>query len=230
MPQNQKIQNCAVKGEHTRLRLLIGSRHAVFRSGCRCVLTEQLSAEIVGECSSMDELVAAYSRDCPDAVVLDMELDGGDAIEAVRRLTGQRRQTRILMLGAYDDDPWTAVRALEAGAFGFAWRYCDAATLAGAVSAVAQGRPYLTREISEKVALMRINDSRDPFRGLSRREFEIFRMIAAGKSLTDVAGSLALSPRSVANYQSLIKRKLQVSTTAELVHLAIRHRVIHVQF
>jgi DNA-binding NarL/FixJ family response regulator len=97
-----------------------------------------------------------------------------------------------------------------------------------AVLEAADGRRYLTHDLAQQVAMLRIRPRRDNLSMLSPREYEVFRLVSTGLSQTDIARALSLSTRSVANYTSLVKRKLNVSTTAELVHLAVRNRIIEI--
>jgi DNA-binding NarL/FixJ family response regulator len=133
------------------------------------------------------------------------------------------------MVLAPSGDTNLAMRSLDAGAIGFLTEDCNSQDIAEAVGRVAEGKPFLDPKLLQEVALHRISARGDPLVSLSAREYEIFRMLAHGSSVGDVAQALELSPRSVANYQTQIRRKLGVGTSAELVHLAIRCGAIHVR-
>lgn len=215
-----------IKGD-VPTRLFVASRHALLRAGCKGMLQQHLEASIE-EFSDGNALDAAVAKRLPHAVVIDTDLDPEDGIQCTRGLIEKHSGLRVLLLSP-QQDPWNAIRAFEAGALGFVWRYATSEVLAQAVRQVASGRHFLEKGFGEEVALLRISMAHDPFAGLSRREFEIFRLLASGSAVAEIARRLQLSQRSIANYQWLIRRKLNVSTNAELVHLALRHRVIHVE-
>lgn len=206
--------------------VLVAAAQAVVRSGYRHIL-EQAGDQVVGEAVNADELLARADGAGASVALLDLFLPPLGGLDAARRLA-QIPSPPSMLLFASGSDGDLASRALDAGALGFLSRDSDSETVVQAVHAVASGRPFLTQDVMQQVALQRVSNRNGTLSSLSAREFEIFRLIAEGRPIPDIARLLDLSPRSVANYQTHIKRKLQLQTTAELVHLAIRRGVVRV--
>jgi len=119
-----------------------------------------------------------------------------------------------------------ASQALKAGAKGYLAKSGLAEELVGALQALVRGQTYISAEVAKKIALQTLQGSDDPMQQLSAREFEIFRLLAEGQDNEAIAQALKISGKTVANYQTIIKQKLGVSSPVELVRLAIRHGVI----
>jgi len=206
--------------------VLIAAAQAVVRSGYRHIL-EKAGEQVVAEAVDAGELLAQADGSHANVAMLDVFLPPLGGLDAARRL-GQIAVPPSILLFASGSDGDLASRALDAGALGFLSRDSDSGTVVEAVRAVAARRPFLTQEVMQQVALQRVSARNGTLSSLSAREFEIFRLIAEGRPIPEIARLLNLSPRSVANYQTHIKRKLQLTTTAELVHLAIRRGVIRI--
>ena len=210
----------------TPVSVLIAASQAVVRFGYRHIL-EQAGEQVVGEASNAGELLSRADGSGASVALLDVFLPPLGGLDAARRLAQTASPPAMLVVasGANGD---LASRALDAGALGFLSRDSDSGTVVEALRTVASGKPYLSREVMQEVALQRVCARTGSLSSLSAREFEIFRLIAEGRPLPEIACLLDLSPRSVANYQTHIKRKLQLTNTAELVHLAIRRGVVRI--
>jgi len=208
-------------------RVLVADAQAVVRSGYRYMVEQALTCETVAEAADADETYQAYLETRPDLVILGVSLPQIGGLELTRRITGGNAGGAILLFGLAEDS-YLAMRAIDAGAMGFVSREDDVATILEAMRTVAQQRPFLARTVMQRVALQRVSPRTDPIASLSAHEFEIFRLLTEGRAVTEVAKLLSLSARSVANYQTQIKRKLGVRTTAGMVHIAIRHGVVQV--
>jgi DNA-binding NarL/FixJ family response regulator len=206
----------------------IAAADAIVRAGYARVL-ETAGAEfvVVAQVGSVDALLDATAARRPRVAMVDLSLPPSGGLDATRRLRELHPGTGVLVFCiAADSD--LAMRSFDAGAVGYITRDSDAAAVAQAVRNVAQGKPYLKQEMMQEVALRRVAAKRDIVASLSAREFEVFRLLTEGKSVSEIADALDLSPRSVANYQTQIKRKLGVTTNAGLVHLAIRRGLIRI--
>ncbi len=212
--------------ESSPVSVLIAAAQAVVRSGYRHIL-EQAGDRVVGEAGNTADLIARTSSVKASVVLLDLFLPPLGGLDAARRLAHIDSPPPTLLFASGSDGD-IALRALDAGARGFISRDSEPQTVVEAVHAVSRGLPFLTHEVMQQVALQRVSARSGTLSSLSSREFEIFRLIAEGKPLKQIAELLTLSPRSVANYQTHIKRKLQLTTTAELVHLAIRRGVVRI--
>jgi two-component system invasion response regulator UvrY len=209
------------------IAVLIAATHAVVRSGYRRILENEPGLRVVAEAANTNELLAGIAREQPAVVLLDLSLPPAGGLDATRQILARRPGTAVLIFAA-SGEGGLALRSLDVGAMGFIGQDSDAATVASAVRRLARGEPFLESGLMQQVALQRVAARSDALASLSTREFEVFRLLTAGRPVSEVARALALSPRSVANYQTQIKRKLGVATTAELVHLAIRRGVIRV--
>jgi two-component system invasion response regulator UvrY len=207
--------------------ILIAAAHAIARSGLRHILQHAGAFSLIAEAANTKQALTEALRIRPAVALIDIGLPPAGGLEALRQLLERDACSAIIVIAPSGDSD-LAIRALDAGAIGFLTEGCGTRDIAEAVCRVAEGKPFLEPALLQEVALRRISVRRDPIVSLSPREYEIFRMLASGRSVSEVAQALVLSPRSVANYQTQIKRKLGVGTSAELVHLAIRRGVIQV--
>ena len=212
-----------------RVAVVIATADAIVGAGYTHVLESAgagfaVVAQAADSCDALLEAAALYQ---PGVAMVDLSLPPAGGLDATRRLRERHPATGILVFSlAADSD--LAMRSFDAGALGYITRDSDAAAIAQAVRNVALGEPYLRQEMMMEVALRRVAVQRDSVSTLSAREFEVFRLLCEGKPVPEIAAALDLSPRSVANYQTQIKRKLGVTTSAGLVHLAIRRGLIRV--
>lgn len=210
---------------HEPARVLVADAQAVVRAGYRGLVERTLPRCAVTEAAEADEAYRAYRELRPDLVVVGVSLPAVGGLEFVRRVHETDANAAILLFGLVAD-AYLAMRAIDVGALGFVARDDSRATIERAIRQVHAHQPFLAPPIMQRVALQRVSPRTDPIASLSSREFEIFRLLTEGKPVTEIATLLSLSSRSVANYQTQIKRKLGVSTSAGLVHVAIRHGVV----
>jgi DNA-binding NarL/FixJ family response regulator len=198
-----------------QVTVLLVDDHAVVREGYRRLLERQGDIIVIGEAA---DAAAAHAMFChlePQIVVMDITLPGTSGIEAMERMLAYKAQTRVLMFSMHEDAIF-ARRALQSGAFGYVTKASAPNVLVEAVHAVAAGKKYLSADIARKLALRDFTGSPSAADSLSAREFEVLRQLAQGRSIRDIAQSMGLSPKTVANHQSAIKQKLQVDTAIEL--------------
>jgi DNA-binding NarL/FixJ family response regulator len=207
------------------LRVLVADAQAVLRAGYRKLAEQALSTREVTEAAEADETLHAWCELRPDLAVIGVALPPAGGLEVTRRIHAVDASAAILLFGLVAD-AYLAMRAIDAGALGFVSRDDSRATIERAMRQVQAHQPFLAPPIMQRVALQRVSPRTDPIASLSSREFEIFRLLTEGKPVSEVAALLSLSARSVANYQTQIKRKLGVSTSAGMVHVAIRHGVV----
>jgi len=207
------------------IRVLLVDDHPVVRTGYRRLLEQAGDIQVVGEAATGEAAYALLSQDLPDVLVTDLSMPGGGGLGLIRRAVQRAPALRVLVFSMHDGAALVR-QALEAGARGFVTKGSAPDCLVDAVHALHGGRRYLGPDLP--AALLERDPSQEAERlsGLSGREFEIFRLLAQGHSAHDCALALHLSPKTVSNHQTLIKEKLGVTTSAALVHLAIRCRVI----
>lgn len=155
---------------------------------------------------------------------MDLNLPGIVGLAAIRRIVGRDPEARILVFSIHDEPVYIA-RALEAGALGYISKSCEPELLVLAVRTVAEGKPFLEPALESKMAHLNVS-SAIRLDSLTPREFDVLCLLARGYSTREIASDLRLSAKTVANYITLIKEKLNVSTTGELVRLAYQSRLI----
>jgi two-component system, NarL family, invasion response regulator UvrY len=201
------------KSNENQLTVLLVDDHAVVREGYRRLLERHGDIVVVGEAV---DAATAHSLFCgldPQIVVMDVTLPGTSGIEAMRRMLSYKPEARVLIFSMHEDSIF-ARRALQAGAFGYVTKASAPSVLVEAIHSVAAGKKYLSPEIAQRLALHDFTTDRAD--DLSAREFEVLRLLAQGLSVKEIAESMGLNPKTVANHQSTIKQKLGADTAVQL--------------
>lgn len=206
--------------------VLLVDDHAVVREGYRRLLERGASIRVVGEAADAQSAYVAFLEHRPQVTVMDIALPGASGIDALRRIRARDPEARVLMFSMYED-PIFAARALQAGARGYVTKAAAPEVLVEAVLTVARGRPYLASAIAQELALRNVTDSPDAASALSPREFEVLRMLVAGHSLADIARSLGLTTKTVANHQSILRQKLGAGSAVQLLQAAARIGIVN---
>lgn len=207
------------------IRILLADDHAVVRSGLRRLLEQRPGFEVVAEAESGEQAYQVFNEYQPDVAVMDLTMPGMGGLEAIRRILFRDPDARLLVFSMHENAAF-ASQALKAGARGYVAKTGASDELVTAIQEVARGRVYISKEIAQKIAIETLSGGDDPVRELTTREFEVFRLIAEGRNSEEIGEMLKISQKTVANYQTLIKQKLNVSTSVDLIRLAIRHGVI----
>lgn len=209
----------------TPIRILLVDDHAVVRAGFKTLLENQPDFNVVDEADNGEAACRAFADIGPDIVIMDLSLPGIGGLEAIRRIIARQNDARILVFSMHEDILFVE-QALQAGARGYVGKSSAPETLVEAVRQIAEGNIYIEPDIAQVLAFNKTKGKGTPFEILSTREFEIFCLLAEGLSAADVAKRLSLSAKTVANYSTQIKNKLEVTTSAELARVAIRHGVV----
>ena len=200
------------------MKILLVDDHVVVRAGVHRLLTTKVDATIL-EAESSQEALEMCRREQPDLVILDLNLVGSSGFELLRRLIQLDRSIKILVLSMHSE-PIYAARALQAGARGYVSKSAGAEEFVDAVREVGRGGHYIEREIAGELAIGKFSQQ-DPLDLLTTREIDILRLLGAGRTYAQIAAALGVSYKTVANASSLIREKLSVQTTAELIRLSI---------
>ena len=208
-----------------RIKVLLVDDHAVVRAGYRTLLEGNAAIEVVAEAESGEAAIKQFIERAPDLVVMDLSLPGIGGLEAIRRLIARQDDARILVFSMHEDTVFVE-QALQAGARGYIGKSSAPNVLVEAVKQIAAGSVYLDPNIAQRLAFQKTRGASSPFSGLSSREFEIFCLLAEGRTVADIAKRLSLSGKTVANYATQIKGKLEVASIAEMARLAIRNGFI----
>ncbi|HPX88965.1 MAG TPA: response regulator transcription factor [Methylophilaceae bacterium] len=207
------------------VKLLLVDDHAVVRSGLRRLLELNKGLEVISEAESGEQAYQLYGDFLPDVVVMDLSMPGMGGLESARRIIKRFPAARIIIFSMHETASF-ASQALKAGVKGYVTKTGVAEDLIRAVNEVLKGKTFLSAEIAQKIALQTLTGEDDPVHQLSAREFEVFRLLADGKKVEEVAEMLKISQKTVANYYTIIKQKLDVSSPIEMVRFAIRHGLI----
>ena len=205
------------------MRVLIVDDHRIVASGCRALFADDPDIDIV-EASDAESGERAFGKEHPDICVLDINLPTVSGFELARRLLALDSSARIIIF-SMNDDPVFAARAIDVGAKGFVSKTGDPQDLVEAIREVAKGGVYLPAAIAQSIAFAGPAFARSPLTKLTAREMEILRLLSAGKCLSEIAWLIHSSYKTVANTSSIMRHKLGVRTSAELVRLAIENGV-----
>jgi two-component system invasion response regulator UvrY len=205
------------------MRVLIVDDHRIVASGCRALFADDPEIDVV-EASDAESGERVFGEQNPDICVLDINLPTVSGFELARRLLVRDASARIIMF-SMNDDPVFAARAIEVGAKGFVSKTGDPQDLVEAIREVGKGGVYLPPAIAQSIAFGGPSFARSPLTKLTAREMEILRLLSAGKCLSEIAWLIHSSYKTVANTSSIMRHKLGVRTSAELVRLAIENGV-----
>ncbi|MGF6697318.1 DNA-binding NarL/FixJ family response regulator [Paraburkholderia sp. MM5496-R1] len=208
------------------IRVLIADDHALVRDGLRHILQNTNGFEVAGEASDSVSTIALVRSHPADVLVLDLSMPGRNGVELIKQIKDEMPALRILVLTMHAEQQY-AVRAFKAGASGYLTKESASAELVSAVSKVASGGVYVSLAMAERFA-QSLNEPADtlPHQRLSDREFDVFRRIAAGQTLTEIATELCVSSKTVSTYKTRILEKMQMPHEAALVRYALRHKLL----
>ncbi|MDO7597220.1 MAG: response regulator transcription factor [Pseudomonadota bacterium] len=210
---------------NNKTTVLLVDDHELVRAGFRRLLEDGDKLVVVAEAGSGEQAVQDYMKYHPDVVVMDISMPGIGGIGAIERIIARSPEARILVLSVHEDGVFTS-RALQAGAKGFIPKRSAPEEMIKAVEQVAQGKIFIDPEIAQLIALQKVTGSESIIDTLSQREFEVFSLLAEGKTVNDIADILNLSPKTVGTHHTNVKQKLNVSNSAELARLAIRSGIL----
>jgi len=209
----------------TEMTVLLVDDHELVRAGFRRLLEDGEGIVTVYEASNGEQAAIDYRKYRPDIVVMDISMPGIGGLGAIEKIIVHDPKAKILVLSVYEDSIFTK-QALNAGAKGFIPKRSAPEEMYKALNEVARGKTYISSTIAQQIAMMKLTGSENILENLSQREFEIFRLLAEGKTVNEIAEIFNLSPKTIGTHHTNIKQKLNVSNAAELARLAIRHGLI----
>ena len=208
------------------IRIVICDDHTIMREGLKRILDGAPDIDIVGEATNGFEVMAQVRQGGFDLLMLDLSMPGRSGIDLIRQIRAEAPKLAILILTMHDEEQY-AVRAIRAGAQGYLTKESAGTQLIGAIHKVASGRPYISVAVAEQLALNIMAPNENMLhKQLSDREFEVFSMLVAGKSITDIANSLHLSVKTVSTHKTRIMQKMGMSSFAEMVQYAVAFRLL----
>lgn len=208
------------------IRLLICDDHALVREGFKQILAEVPDLRVAGEAAEGPEAIQKIRHGGIDVVLLDIALPGRDGLDVLKQVHQEFPKLPVLIVSTYPEKQY-ALRCLRLGASGYLNKGVDPTELIAAIRKVAQGGMFVSPTVAETLAsAMRQNTGQPPHELLSQREYQVFTLIATGKSLTDIAAQLSLSLNTVSTYRARIMEKIDTHNDVETALYAVRHHLV----
>jgi two-component system invasion response regulator UvrY len=208
------------------LRMLIADDHAIVRRGLKDILQEAFPSAEIKEVGDAESLIQKVIKEQYDVVITDISMPGRSGLEALQQIKAYDAKLPVLILSVYPEDQY-AIRVLKAGASGYLNKDLAPEELVTAINKVLSGKKYITPIVAERLACaVDFHSDKQSHEQLSDREFEVFKMLAIGKSVSEIGNILHLGVTTVSTYRSRILAKMNVKTNAEITQYAIEHKVI----
>lgn len=207
-------------------RILIADDHAIVRRGMKQLLLEHYPFATIGEAANVEELINEVMDNQWDVVVCDMNMPGRSGLDALTQIKEISPKLPVLIMSMYPEDQY-ALRVLKSGASGYLAKETIHDDIVRAIETVMQGKRFITSAVAEKLAEAVNSDiHRELHETLSDREFDVFKLLASGKSVSEIALQLSLSSTTVSTYRSRIMEKMSMKSNAELARYAIKKGLI----
>jgi len=207
------------------MKILIADDHAVVRAGLKQILTGVSGITEIDGVADGDEVMEKIKEKDYDVVVLDISMPGKNGLEVLKQLKSAKPKLPVLMLSMYAEGQY-AVRVLKAGASGYLTKDSASEELVNAVEKIYLGRKYITPSLAEKLADFTWEGDKFPHERLSDREFNVFKMIASGNTVKEVAANLCLSVKTVSTYKARIYEKMKLESRVDITSYAIKNKLI----
>jgi two-component system, NarL family, invasion response regulator UvrY len=210
----------------SRLRVLIADDHAIVRQGLRQILSDTTDLEVAGEADNGAAAIQLARQQAWDVMLMDVSMPDRNGIDALKMIRKEFPRLPVLILSMYPEDQY-AVRALKAGAAGYLTKQSAPEQLVHAIRQVASGKKYVSAALALELADAISDDSeRAPHERLSDREFQTLRLIASGKTLTQIGTELNLSVKTVSVYRARLLEKMKLRNNAEITHYGLKHGLV----
>lgn len=207
------------------IRILIADDHPIVRSGLKQILADEPDLAVLGEAEDAEQVVHLLARQNWDVLVLDLNMPGKTGLEVLREVKRQRPQLPVLVLTVHPEEQY-AIQVMKAGAAGYLTKGSVPGELVKAIRKVQAGGKYVSPTLAERLAFaLAAGEQQQPHELLTQREYQVFRLLASGKTVSEVAGLLSLSVKTVSTHRAHILEKMNLSTIAELMHYAIRNQL-----
>ncbi len=206
-------------------RLLLIDDHAVVRDGIKRLFTNYPVELHFGEADKAADALRLTQEEAWDTVVLDISIGGRGGLDLLREMKHLRPKLPVLILTMHSEEQY-ARRAFQAGASGYVTKDASREELVSAISQVLDGGKYVSPALAEKLVVGLDRSSEPAHQALSGREFEVMRLIASGQTVSEIAGVLSLSDKTVSTYRARILEKMGLKSNAELMHYAMRNKLV----
>jgi two-component system, NarL family, invasion response regulator UvrY len=210
------------------IKVLIADDHAIVRHGLKQLIAETKDMTVAAEADSGLEALRIIRGGKLDVVLMDISMPGKNGIETLKQIRSERPDLPVVILSMYPEDQY-AVRLIKAGAAGYLTKESAPEQLVLALRTVARGKKFITPAVAELLA-NELGGGKDsataPHAALSDREEQIFRLLASGKTVSDVAGQLSLSVKTISTYRARVLEKMGMKNNAELTYYAIKNGLV----
>lgn len=218
-PENQP-------GATAPLRVLMADDHYIVRRGLKRLIADHFTTAIFGEASDSKELLELCAQESWSVILVDINMPGRSGLDVLADLKALRPDVPVLVMSALPEEDF-ALRALKNGAAGYIDKRTMAEEIVVALTRATNGKRYVSTAIASKLAAQLGGEEIClPHESLSQREFQVLRLIAAGKSVKEIAAELFLSEKTVGTYRTRLTEKLSLATNVELTRYALQHRLV----
>ena len=207
------------------IRIVIADDHAIVREGLKRIVTSAEDMAVVGEAADGTQVMQQVRGSDFDVLVLDLSMPGRSGMELIKLVRGEKPKLRILVLSMHEELQY-AVRAIKSGASGYLTKESAPLQLIQVLRKIASGGAFISTDVAEQLALgSMLGGSAAVHERLTDREFEVFRLIAVGLSVTEIAARLNLSAKTISTHKANLMQKMNLQNQSELIRYAIRHGV-----
>lgn len=207
------------------IKILIADDHVIVRKGLVEILRDEFTSAVFTEASNSAEVFNLTKNEIRDLIILDISMPGQNGIEVLKQLRANGIKAPVLMLSMHPEEQY-AIRALKSGASGYLNKTIASEELVTAVQKILSGKRYITSSLAEKLAMALDKEQpENPHDLLSDRELQVFKLLAAGKTVSEIADEISLSVNTISTYRTRILEKLSLNNTAELMRYAVENRL-----
>ena len=208
------------------IKIVIADDHAIVREGLKRIVSAADDMELVGEAADGTEVMQLVRELSFDVLMLDLSMPGRSGMELIKLVHAEKPKLRILVLSMHQELQY-AVRAIKSGASGYLTKECAPALLEQAIRKLAGGGAFISAEVAEQLALGAMPGNETlPHESLSNREFEVFRLLVAGVSVTEIGLRLKLSVKTVSSHKANLTHKMGLQNQSELIRYALKYGLI----
>mgnify|MGYP000232161382 FL=1 len=207
------------------ISLLLADDHHIVRAGIQRLLAAEDDIDVVDEACNSEQAYDLYNKLSPDVLLMDISMPSIGGLETLKRILARDDKAKVVMFSAYKNTIY-ATQSLTNGAMGYVTKTDPVEELLNAIRQAAVGKRSLSAFMASEMALQSATNFNNPADNLTAREFEIFKLIAEGVSHYEIGKSLNIGPKTVSNYQTRLRQKLEISTPVEFIRLAITCGII----
>ncbi len=208
------------------MKILIADDHELMRQGIKRLLGDSFDDLQTGEARTVEGVLDSVEQNSWDMLILDMNLYGQSGLDVLKELKRRQKKIPVLVLSMYPEEQF-AVRAIKAGAVGYISKGGDSQELVDAIRKVASGGRYISASVAEKLAeALGTPSDQTPASILSDREFEVFRLLAAGKTVGEISRMLKRSVKTISTHRTHILQKMNLENNAGIMQYAVQHKLL----